>query len=109
MLGSPSTEYNLCAATDSHAQPLGPRQARHDPFSYPLSLELGDRAEHMKNEPTGRAGRVDALAEGDEPDAERLQFGEQQNQIAKPAPEPIEAPADEDVEPPPLAISQELV
>jgi hypothetical protein len=56
-----------------------------------------------------RRGRVDAFSEADEADTQRLQFLEQQHQVAEVASEAIETPADQRVEAPSLGVPYELV
>lgn len=44
-------------------------QALLGPLHNPLPLELGDRRENVKHEPSSRAGRVDVSAQGPKPGA----------------------------------------
>ena len=52
---------------------------------------------------------VDALRQRDEGHPQGVQLFEKQDQMPKVAPETVEPPADEDVEPPPLGVAQEPV
>ena len=56
----------------------------------------------------GRRG-VDAPAEDDEANIERLQFVDHRDQVAEAATDPIEAPADHVLEPPPLRRAEHAV
>jgi hypothetical protein len=59
-----------------------PRQTRPDPFLQLSPLELADGPEHLEHEAARGTRRVDAFAERDEADADRLQVIEQQDQVA---------------------------
>jgi hypothetical protein len=87
----------------------GPRESRSDPLGDPSALELGNRRENVHLEFPGRRGCVDALGERDERNSERLHVLEECDQVLQVATESIQSPDDEDIEPPPLAIHEEVV
>ena len=80
-----------------------------DAFRDTSSLKFGQGAQHVQLEPTGRRGRVDALSEGHEGYAQRVQVFEQQNQMAEIAPEPIQSPTHHGIEPASFGIAQQLI
>jgi hypothetical protein len=57
----------------------------------------------------GRRRGVDALRQTDERHAEHLEFLQQRDQMLQVASEPIEAPADDDIEPATSSISDQLI
>ena len=76
----------LLRSSEFPALCFGAGESCEDPLSDPFSLKLRNRAEHPGNEASSRSARVDALAQGDEDDAARLPFVQQQNQVPKIAP-----------------------
>jgi hypothetical protein len=69
-------------ATTTPASRARNRQARVSPLQRELPLELGDRCEHMKHQPSaGRAG-VDLLREHLEPNLARLKVGGRLDELA---------------------------
>src|SRR5262249_24594714 len=86
---------------------LGPCQARPDALHDAAPLKLRDPAEDVHLElPCGR-GRVDAFGQTDEGHAERLELLEQRDEVLQVAPEAIQTPADEHVEPTALGVANE--
>jgi hypothetical protein len=75
----------------------------------PAALELRDRAEDVHLELAGGRCGVDALAERDECDAERLQVLEQRDQVLQVAPKAIEPPAHQYVKLPAARVFDEAV
>jgi hypothetical protein len=74
------------------ALPLRPRpgEPRHHPLLNPTALELRNRRQDVELEPPrGRRG-VDARAQGDECNPERLEFIQEQYQVTQVAPQPVE-------------------
>jgi hypothetical protein len=63
----------------------------------------------VQHEPTGRAGRVDALTERDESDADGRKLVEQQNQMSETAPQPIESPTHEHIEPAAFRVAHQRI
>ena len=53
----------------------------------------------MQHQTPARTRRVDALAKRHEADTDRVKLVEQQNQVTQIPAEPIEPPADQDIEP----------
>ena len=56
------------------AVPPGIRQASPDPFPQYVPLERGENGEHPRHGSTSRGGQIQRLGQGDEADAEVLQF-----------------------------------
>ena len=79
------------------------------PFPNALALELGDRPKDVHLELAGRRRRVDPLGQTDDRDAEGLQLVEQRDQMPQVPPEPIQAPADQRVEPAPTGVGDQGV
>ena len=52
----------------------------------------------MELKPAGRCRAVDALTQTDERDAHDVQFVQERHQVAEVPPEPVQAPADQDIE-----------
>jgi hypothetical protein len=78
-------------------------------FGDSCSLKFGNRREDVHLEfPGGRRG-VDAFGQADERDPERLQVLQQCDQVLQVATEPIKSPAHDDIEPPPLGISNQRI
>ena len=87
----------------------GALQARQHPLPDPLPFELRYGSEDVHLElPRGRR-RVDPFRQTHERDAERLEFVEERDQVLQVAPESIQPPAHEHVEPPPPGVRQQLV
>ena len=86
-----------------------PRQARQDALGDPRALELRDGREDMHLQLSGRCSRVDAFLQADEGHAERLELVEQSDEVLEAATEPIQSPADYNIETPPPGIADELV
>jgi hypothetical protein len=84
-------------------------QAGQDPLSNALPLELADRAEDVHLQLACGRGRVDALGERDERDAEALEFIQKRDQVLEAPAEPIQSPAHQHIESPSLGVSQELI
>jgi hypothetical protein len=95
----------------SEPLPLPPRacESCSNPFLNPRALELGDRPEDMHLEFAGRRGGVDALGEAHKRDAERLEVLEQRDEVLQVPSEPIEAPANQYIEPAPLGLAYEHI
>jgi hypothetical protein len=64
-----------------------------DALLHASALKLRDRRQHTSNQPPGRRGRVDTLAERHERDPARLPLVQQQHEMTQVATEPIELPA----------------
>jgi hypothetical protein len=64
----------------------------------PSTLELGNRAEHAGDEPSGGCRSVDAFAERHERHAAGLPLVEQQHEMPKVSAETIKAPTDDRVD-----------
>jgi hypothetical protein len=99
----------LSRAAEGLALRHPPRQPGADALDDPRPLELGNRTEDVHLEPAGGRRGVDPFREADERDAKRLKLVEERDQVLQAATEPIEAPADQHIEPPPLGIGQELI
>jgi hypothetical protein len=99
--------------TSGSAEPLPlrprPRQPGPDAFYDASPFESSNGPEDLHLETPGRRRRVDALRQADERDAERLEFVEQRDQVAEVTPEPIETPADQDIEPTSAGFGQEPI
>ena len=80
--------------------PLGPLEARLDPFHDARPLELRQRGQDVELKRPGWRGAVDPLAEADERHPDRVQLVEERHEVSQVAPEPIQPPADQDIEPP---------
>ena len=63
----------------------------------------------MQLEATGRGGRVDALTQRYERNPGGLQIFQQENQVPEVAPEPIQAPHTNHIEPPALRVPHHLI
>jgi len=61
----------------------------------------------MQLEATARRRRIDALAQGDETDPQRVEILDQRHQVPQGAPEAVQSPAHQHVEPSPLRIPQQ--
>jgi hypothetical protein len=63
----------------------------------------------VKLEPTGWCRGVDPFTERDEGDPDGLEIIEERDEVLQVAPEPIQPPADEHIEPSALGILQERI
>ena len=99
----------LSRAAEGLALRHPPRQPGADALDDPRPLELSNRTEDVHLELAGGRRGVDPFREADERDAKRLKLVEERDQVLQTAPEPIEPPADQHIEPPPLGIGQELI
>jgi hypothetical protein len=88
---------------------LGSREASPDALLDPAPLKLGDGAENVHLEFSGRRRGVDALGQAHEVDAESLQLVQQRNQVLQVPPEPIKAPDENDVEAAALRVADHVV
>jgi hypothetical protein len=88
---------------------LGPGEARNDPLLNATALELRDRRQNVELQTPSRRGSVDALAQCDEGNPQCLQFVQKQNQVPEIPSEPVQPPADENIEPPSACRLQQLV
>jgi hypothetical protein len=110
-----STSRSLSSGTGCvgrpNPSPLRPdaRQAGPDAFLDAAPLELCEGGQDVQLQPAGRRPEVDALAEADEPDPEVVQVAEQRDEMPQTPAQPIQPPADQDVEPPPSGVPQEVV
>jgi hypothetical protein len=78
--------------TEPTSSRLHASESGSDPLCDSRPLEFRERAEDVQLEFSRRRAGVDPLAEGHEPDADRLQCIDQGNQVLQIPPEPIEPP-----------------
>jgi hypothetical protein len=96
-------------ATESSSLRPGPCETRQYSFPNPFPLELRDRAQDVHLELAGGCGRVNPLREADERDTERLKLFQECDQVLEIAPEPVETPAHEYIEPSASRVRQQLI
>jgi hypothetical protein len=99
----------VAAPAEAFPLRLRPSQSGVNPFLDTRTLELRDRSEYSRDEPTGRRARVDPLAKRHERDPARLPLVEQQHEMAQIATEAIEPPADDSADAMPAHIPRQLV
>src|SRR5262245_37541062 len=87
----------------------GALQPGQHSLSDALPFELRDGAQDMHLQLAGRGRRVDPLRQADKGNPERLELVEQRDQVLQIAPQAIEAPADDDVEPTAPGIADQIV
>jgi hypothetical protein len=87
----------------------GALEASQHALSDAFPLELCNRTEDVHLEFSGGRRGVDAFSQADERDSERLQVLQQSDQVLQVATEPIESPAHDDIEFPPLRVSNQRV
>lgn len=63
----------------------------------------------MQLKPSGRRRRVDRLVQADKRDAYGRQFLDREDQVLQVAPEPVQPPAQDAVEPAALGVAEQLV
>jgi hypothetical protein len=73
------------------------RETSHRAFADEVALELGQRAEHVEDEPAATCRRVDALVQGPEADPAQLKRVHGLDQVSKRTAEPVELPHDDHV------------
>ena len=73
----------------------GMGQASPDPFPQYVPLESCENGEHLRQGATGRRGQIQSFSQGDETDAEVLQFLEGCQQVCD-RPAPTVQPPDQD-------------
>jgi hypothetical protein len=81
----------------------------HNPFPDAFAFKLRDSGENVKLQFPCRCAGVDALAQGDESNPERLEFIEQKNQVTEVPPEAVQSPTHEDIEPASLRITKQFI
>ncbi len=81
-----------------------PCQPRAHALGDPGALELGNRGQDMHLELPGRGRSVDPFRQRDKRHAEGLELVEQGHQVFQAAAQPVQSPADQDIEPPALEI-----
>ncbi len=86
-----------------------PGETSADTFSNAGSFELGDRRQDVHLQFAGWRRRVNPFRERHERYTKRLQFFEQRHEVLQIAPEPIQAPDDEHVEPTPSGVRNERI
>jgi hypothetical protein len=75
----------------------------------PSAFKLGDRRQDVQLERAGWRRRVDAFGQADERDAERAQLVEHRDEVAEIATKSVQAPDDQNIEPPPPRVSHHRV
>lgn len=87
------------ATGTAQAAPLSlrPPQPVHHVVSDQVSLELGDRCEHVEQKPSARGGGVDGLIQHYEVNAEGLEIPRQRHQVPRRARQTVEAHTDHPV------------
>lgn len=100
-----------CARELTEPRPLrpSPLEASQHALSDAFPLELRDRAKDVHLELPGWCRGVDAFREAEECHPERLQFFQQRDQMLQIATEPIQTPAHEDIELPPLGVGDKFI
>ena len=83
--------------------------ARGCAIAYQVALELGDGAEHVKQQPAGGRRRVDGLIDDDEVDPQGLEIPAEGGQMADGAGQAVELHAGDRVEAPAAGVGQEPV
>jgi hypothetical protein len=78
-------------------------------FGDSCPLKFGEGGKNVKLQPTGGGRAVDAFAQRHERDADGLQVLQQRDQMSEVAPEPIQTPANDDIELPALRVGEHLV
>jgi len=69
----------------------GPSEARRG--LVPRSLELGKDAQHLEHGLAGGGGRIERLLTQEQIDPERVEFGQEANQVLQAAAETIDVPS----------------
>lgn len=87
----------------------GATHAGANAFDDQVALQLGDGADDDDDGAAERPAAVDVLAEGDEVDAEMVEFVEDLDEVANRSRQAIEGPDDEDVELAAAGVGQELI
>jgi hypothetical protein len=71
----------------------GPLKPGADSFLNDRSLELGKDAQHLEHGLAGGGGRIEPLLMQEQIDPERVEFGQEANQVLQAAAETIDVPS----------------
>jgi hypothetical protein len=82
---------------ESHTLRPGPCETGHDPFAQACPFKFCNGPQYVQLEASGWGGRVNALSQADEADAEGGQFIDHHDQMPKISAQTIQAPNDHDI------------
>jgi hypothetical protein len=87
----------------------GALQARPDSLCNSIPLELTDRREDVKLEPSGWGRGIDPFTQRHEANSERLEIVQQRNEMSEIAAEAIEPPANKHIKPTAPRVGEHLI